>query len=185
MSILERSHELAENMARYVEIQLEKRQVQCVARLLDEEAPETCEAVWQALPQSGDVFHAKYASNEIFTLVPMLGEREPGHENRTITPIPGDVMYFYLPPEVRLPPQALSLRKPGLGVVDLAIFYDRNNLLLSPVDGFTPGNVFGTIVRGLPEMKIAGQSVWLEGSAGDRLVFRRLEGDRLKYWRLD
>ena len=61
-------------MARYLEIILEKRKVRCVARLLDEEAPRTCEAVWRALPQGGDVFHAKYASNEIFTLVPVLGE---------------------------------------------------------------------------------------------------------------
>lgn len=170
-------------MARYLEIMLEKRQVLCVARLLDVEAPRTCEAVWQALPQSGDVFHAKYAGNETFTLVPFFGE--PVNENRTITPIPGDVMYFYLPPETRLPPQTLSLRKEGQGVVDLAVFYDRNNLLLSPSEGFTPGNVFGSIVRGLDDLKSAGHSIWLEGAFGDKLVFRRLEGDRLENWGLE
>jgi hypothetical protein len=172
-------------VTRYIEIMLEKRHVRCVARLLDEDAPKTCEAVWRALPQGGHVFHAKYASNEIFTLVPLLGGSEPAHENRTITPIPGDVMHFYLPPATRLPPEALSLRREGQGVTDLAVFYDRNNLLLSPSDGFTPGNVFGTIVRGLDEIKIAAHSIWSEGPMGDRLLFKRLEGAELKAWGLE
>src|SRR5215467_15267564 len=119
-------------MARYIEIMLEKRHVRCVARLLDEEAPKTCEAVWRVLPQGGNIYHAKYASNEIFTIVQALGEIEPGNENRTVTPIPGDVMYFYLRPGTRLPPEALSLSRPGQGLTDLAVVYDRNNLLLSP-----------------------------------------------------
>jgi hypothetical protein len=171
-------------MTRYIQIILEKRHVQCVARLLYDEAPKTCEAVWQALPQAGSVYHAKYASNEIFTLVPAF-RGEPGNENRTITPIPGDIMYFNLAPGTRLPPEALSLCRPGQGVADLAVFYDRNNLLLSPSDGFTPGNVFGTIVRGLDEMKNAGHSVWREGPLGERLLFQRLEGALLKDWGLE
>ncbi|MCZ2073868.1 MAG: DUF3830 family protein [Bryobacteraceae bacterium] len=168
-------------MPRYIEIALEKRRVRCVARLLEEEAPKTCNAVWRSLPLGGDVFHAKYASHEIFTLLPAFGKAGPGNENRTITPIPGDVMYFELPPGIRLP---LDLARTGKNVVDLAVFYDRNNLLLSPSDGFTPGNVFGSVVRGLDEMKSAGYSVWREGPAGDRLTFRRLERADLKKWGL-
>ena len=172
-------------MARHLEITLEKRKVRCVARLLDEEAPRTCEAVWRALPQGGDAFHAKYASNEIFTLVPVLGETEPGNENRTITPIPGDVMYFYMPPETHFPEQVRHLCREGQGLVDLAVFYDRNNLLLSPAEGFVPGNVFGSIVRGLDEIKSAGHSIWREGPAGEKLLFRRLEGAQLARWELE
>ncbi len=172
-------------MARYVEIILEKRQIRCAARLLDEEAPRTCEAVWRALPQGGDVFHAKFASNEIFTLVSALGEVEPGNENRTITPIPGDVMYFYMPPETRFPSRVKHLVQKGKGLVDLAVFYDRNNLLLSPSEGFIPGNVFGTIVRGLDEIKSAGHSIWQEGPADDKLLFRRLQGAQLASWELE
>ncbi len=65
-------------MPRYVEITLRKRSVTCVAALLDEHAPHTCRAVWEALPQEGDVYHAKYASNEIYALVPacILGRTE-------------------------------------------------------------------------------------------------------------
>jgi hypothetical protein len=153
--------------------------------LLDEQAPRTCEAVWRALPLEGDVFHAKYASNEIFTLLPLFAENEPGPENRTIVPIPGDVMYFYLPPQIRLPKETGSLGAEGRGVVDLAVFYDRNNILLSPSEGFTPGNVFATIVKGLDGIALAGNSIWREGGVGERLIFRRLQAKQLRKLGID
>jgi hypothetical protein len=55
-------------MPRFITITLEKRGVSCVARLLDEEAPRTCKAVWE--PPGGDAYHAKYARNEVHTRVP-------------------------------------------------------------------------------------------------------------------
>ena len=48
-------------MTRYIDISLDKRGVTCVARLLDDLAPRTCDAVWNALPLGSDVYHAKYA----------------------------------------------------------------------------------------------------------------------------
>src|SRR5829696_7501698 len=81
-------------MARFMEIRLEKREVACVARLLDEEAPRTCEAVWNALPLSGDAYHAKYARNEIYNLVPAFADPEPGRESPTLAGVPGGVHYF-------------------------------------------------------------------------------------------
>jgi hypothetical protein len=170
-------------MARYIEVILEKRGVRCVARLLDEEAPHTAEAVWRALPQTGDVYHAKYANHEIYTLVPVFADK-PGFENRTITPIPGDLVYFYIRPGTWVPKEAVELEADSLAVVDLAIFYDRNNLLFSPVEGAFPGNVFGTIVKNLDLMKEAGYRIWREGGLGEKLIFRRLEGEALKEWGL-
>src|SRR5690606_7873729 len=85
-----------EAVARYLTITLDKRGVSCRARLLDDEAPRTCQAVWDALPQSGAAYHAKYARNEIYTLVPPFADPKPGRENPTVTPIPGDVVYFGL-----------------------------------------------------------------------------------------
>src|SRR2546423_4186681 len=81
-------------MSRLMTITLEKRGVSCVARLLDAEAPRTCEVLWQALPQGGDAYHAKYARNEVYTMVPRFAAVEPGIENPTVTPISGDVVYF-------------------------------------------------------------------------------------------
>jgi hypothetical protein len=120
-----------------MEIRLEKRNVACIAQLLDTDAPLTCDIVWNALPLGGDVWHAKYAMNEIYCLVPPIQGDAPGLENSTTTPIPGDIVYFYFP-KGHL---ARSFREErGLehlpGVVDLAVFYGRNNFLFNPATGF-------------------------------------------------
>ncbi len=70
-------------MARYIQLTLVKRKVSCTALLLDDLAPRTCEAVWQSLPLGDDAFHAKYASNEVYTLIPPFAAEEPGLENPT------------------------------------------------------------------------------------------------------
>lgn len=166
-------------MARHVEIRLEKRGVSCVARLLDDEAPRTCEAVWSALPLGGDAYHAKYARNEVYTFVPSFADPEPGLENPTITPIPGDVCYFsFLAGQLPKGPYGYRDDEAAAGhrtVVDLAIFYGRNNLLLNADVGFVPANVFASIVENLDEMAKACNDVWRAGSVGERLTFRRIE----------
>jgi hypothetical protein len=82
------------DMIDFIEVSLAKRNVHCRAKLLDDRAPITCAAVWNALPLSGDVYHAKYARNEIYALFPPFAETEPPLENPTVTPIPGDLCYF-------------------------------------------------------------------------------------------
>lgn len=166
-------------MARYITISLDKRGVSCRARLLDEQAPRTCEAVWRALPQSDQAYHAKYARNEVYTLLPPFADPEPGLENPTITPIPGDVVYFGFEPwQIGNPAygydDASKAHGTG-GATDLAIFYGRNNLLINGDAGWVPGNVFGTITDGLEEIAAACQDVWLRGVEGETLSFRRAE----------
>lgn len=168
-------------MSRMIEIALAKRGVACTARLLDELAPRTCEAVWSALPQGGEVYHAKYARNEIYTLVDgFSGAAGLGYENTTITPIPGDVVLFaFAPWQLAASSHGYSPaggEQPGHdGVtVDLAVFYARNNLLLNPDFGFVPGNVFATIESGLARFADAAQDLWRNGAIGEALSFRRL-----------
>ena len=162
---------------RRLEIRLEQRGVSCIARLLDEQAPRTCAAMWDALPQGGDAFHGKYARNEIYTLVEDFAPAPPGRENSTVTPIPGDVCAFWFTAEeLRSASHGYSdERSPsaGAGIVDLAVFYERNNLLLNPDVGWVPANVFATIVEGLDEIAAASQDMWLNGVAGERLTFAR------------
>ncbi|APU14384.1 MULTISPECIES: DUF3830 family protein [Actinoalloteichus] len=161
-------------MPRYIQIELTKRGVSCVAELLDKDAPLTCEAVWQALPQGGDIYHAKYARNEVYTMVPRFAEVPPGLENPTVTPIPGDVMYFDFAGGMldrRFKEEKDIHELPG--VIDLAIFYGRNNLLLNGDVGWVPGNVYATIVEGLEQMAEACNDVWRSGAVGERLVYRR------------
>ena len=163
-------------MIRYMEIALETRGVTCVARLLEEDAPRTCAAVWDALPLSNRVWHAKYASNEIYCLVPPLGS-EPGLENPTLTPIPGDVVYFSFPAGQFLRSFRVDRGIEDLErVVDLAVFYGRNNLLIDPSSGWVPGNVYASIVDNLDGFARACDDVYRNGSTGEVLTYRRSGG---------
>lgn len=163
-------------MARYITIALDSRGVSCRARLLDAEAPGTCAAVWAALPTGGDAFHAKYARNEVYTLVPRL-TAAPRRENPTVTPIPGDVCLFDFEPwEIGNPAYGYepgSTAHAEQGATDLAIFYGRNNLLINGDVGWVPGNVFATIEEGLTEMAAACNDLWRTGVVGERLTFAR------------
>lgn len=164
-------------MARFLRISLDKRGVSCRARLLDDEAPRTCAAVWDALPLSGQAYHAKYARNEVYTLLPPFVSPQPGKENPTITPIPGDVCYFGFEPwEIGNPAYGYepgSEAHAAQGATDLAIFYGRNNLLINGDAGWIPGNVFATITEGLDDMAAAAQDLWLRGVEGETLSYAR------------
>ena len=168
-------------MARFITLTLESRGVSCTARLLDEEAPRTAAAVWDALPLSSQVFHGKYARNEIYNLVPAFADLEPGPENTTVTPIPGDVCYFaFSANQLATPSHGYGAGEgPGeLGqIVDLALFYGRNNLLINGDQGWVPGNVFATVVDGLDEMAAACHDIWMGGARGETLTFSRAAGE--------
>lgn len=165
-------------MTRFITISLETRGVQAKAKLLDEAAPRTANAVWDALPLSGQVYHGKYARNEIYSLLPTFADRDPGPENTTITPIPGDVCWFTFSGD--------DLGNPAYGyesedehrsmnaIIDLAVFYGRNNLLINGDQGWVPGNVFATIVEGLDELAAACQDIWMGGARGENLAFARM-----------
>jgi hypothetical protein len=165
-------------MTRRIEIALEKRQVSCVAELLDDLAPRTCAAVWDALPLGGDAFHAKYARNEIYTLLPAWADEEPGRENPTITPIAGDVAYFSFDQwQLKTPSHGYGPGDEQLDnplIIDLALFYERNNLLLNPDYGFVPANIFATIIEGLDDIAKASDDMWRRGFEDESLTFRRL-----------
>ncbi|MGV0835743.1 DUF3830 family protein [Mycolicibacterium thermoresistibile] len=167
-------------MSRLITVSLDKRGVSCVARLLDDAAPRTCAAVWDALADgnvlSAQVFHGKYARNEIYTLLPEFAV-DPGKENTTVTPIPGDLCWFSFDSDDLGNPAYGYENRTGTGtsgaIVDLALFYGRNNLLINGDQGWVPGNVFGTVIEGLEEMAEAGQDLWLGGVRGETLGFRR------------
>ncbi|MCE0486585.1 DUF3830 family protein [Ornithinimicrobium sediminis] len=167
-------------MSTHVRITLEQRGVSCVARLLEQEAPRTCAAVLAALPLAAQVYHGKYARNEIYALFPQFAEQDPGAENTTVTPIPGDLCWFTFSGD--------DLGNPAYGyeteqehraqgaIVDLALFYGRNNLLVNGDQGWVPGNVFGTVVEGLEQMAHACQDLWMGGVRGESLRVEVVDG---------
>lgn len=164
-------------MPRYLSITLARREVTCVAELLDKDAPRTCAAVWNALPLEGPAQHAKYARNEVYAMVPRFTDAAVGQENPTVTPIPGDVVFFDFSGGMLHRSFKEDLGVAELpGVIDLAIFYGRNNLLLNGDVGWVPGNVYGTVVAGLEAMAEACHDVWRSGSVGERLIYQRHDG---------
>lgn len=162
---------------KFIRISLDKRGVSCVARLLEQAAPRTCAAVWNALPLSGQAYHAKYARNEVYTLLAPFVDPQPSKENPTVTPIPGDVCYFgFTPEEIGNPAYGYepgSEAHAAAGATDLALFYGRNNLLINGDAGWVPGNVFATIVDGLDGMAEAAQDMWLRGVEGETFTYAR------------
>lgn len=159
---------------RHIEVSLDKRGVSCTAKLLDDRAPVTCQAVWDALPLGSDVYHAKYARNEIYALFPAFAPEEPPLENSTITPIPGDLCYFTFT-DTHLGTKSYGYEKEQRGtIVDLALFYERNNLLINADVGWVPGIVWGQVVDGLDRMAEACQDLWRAGALGETLNFRRM-----------
>lgn len=163
-------------MEKFIKISLQKRGVSCIAKLLVDEAPKTCEAVWNALPKQGQVYHAKYARNEIYTMVPRFFDKPIGMENTTVTPIPGDICFFDFDSGIL---DKNFKEEKGIeklpGVVDLAVFYGRNNLLLNADIGFVPGNVFATIVENLDEFAKQCNDIWFSGAKGEQLIYERYE----------
>lgn len=160
-------------MGRRIEISFDLQGARAVAELMDNAAPLTAEAVWKALPLAGAAYHAKWANNEVYLLTPPFAEVDPGRENATVFPIPGDILYIPVPPGSKVPPDMQdTCRRTGL--IDLAIFYGRDNYLLGP-DGHMPGNLFATITEGLEELAAACQDLWRNGAGGERMKFSRLE----------
>jgi hypothetical protein len=164
-------------MSKFLRISLARRGVSCVAELLEKDAPRTCAAVWRALedgPLAGDAQHAKYARNEVYTMVPRFAEI--GRENPTVTPIPGDVVLFdFAGGMLDSAFKADQGIDQDAGAIDLAIFYGRNNLLINGDVGWVPGNVYASITDGLDAMAEACHDVWRSGSVGEQLVYERLD----------
>jgi hypothetical protein len=157
-------------MPRQIEIIFVNRNVRGVATLLDDAAPRTCEAVWNALPIEGGTQHARWAGREVYVLVPPLAT-DPGQENATIFPIPGDLLFFTVSASsIDVPPE----RRTGKPFVDIALFYGRNSHLLGP-DGYMPGNLFATVTENLEGLAKACESIFREGAAHERMLIRRLE----------
>ncbi|AXH96542.1 DUF3830 family protein [Ornithinimicrobium avium] len=168
-------------MSRFITVSLPERGVSARARMLEEAAPRTCAAVWDALPLGGQVYHGKYACNEIYALLPGLADdgRDPGQENTTVTPIPGDLCWFTFSGQDLGTPaygyeEGQTLRQQG-SIVDLAVFYGRNNLLVNGDQGWVPGNVFASLTEGLDELAAACQELWMGGVRGVSLRFERAE----------
>lgn len=153
----------------YMCVGLRKRGQNIKLKLRWDRAPQTCEAIVKRLPIESQVWHAKYANNEIYTLVPAFDDPPP-REWSCAYPAPGDFLYIPIPPGFVLPTGAPPM-DPERGVVDLAYFYDRGNTLLAGPSGPATGSLFATAVsiEAMERMALACTDVWMSGAVGESL----------------
>ena len=77
---------------RHVRLTFVKTGESVVAEMLDDEAPLTCQLVWDLLPVESDLIHGRYSGMEAFVL---LDEHQPApEEKRTQLPLPGEILYW-------------------------------------------------------------------------------------------
>src|SRR5882672_7979147 len=64
-----------------------------VAQLLDEEAPDVCQQIWDWLPVEHKAIHGQVSGSEVFVL---LDDPKPLPAQQTVQlPLPGEILYFF------------------------------------------------------------------------------------------
>lgn len=146
-----------------MEIEIPDFGAKAAARLYDEYTPKTIKALQGVLPFTGPGIHAIRAGREVFTLIPKPAF-DPGGENQSVFPAPGDLYLFHQPAGYR--PMDVPVRfradKATTEYWHIAIWYGRDSLPMSPT-GIYPANHFGEIDQGLPELAAACERIRFEG----------------------
>jgi len=154
----------------HVRVRLVKHGASIRLKLRWDNSPDTCKVVSAALPFQGRMWHAKYASSEIYTLLPVkkIFGRDPAREWECMYPNMGDLMWLFHPPG--LIPGDVSPPDNPVRVVDIAYFYARGTSLYGPW-GANPGNIFATAtsIEDIEEFGKACQHVWMNGFAKETL----------------
>ena len=161
---------------KYVRVGMRNNGASVKLKLRWDHSPATCKIVSKALPFEGDMWHAKYANHEIYTLVPVepvFGE-DPPKEWLCMFPAPGDLMYIFHPDGL-LPPESWT-QDSDFHIVDIALFYDRGNNLYGPSGGNT-GNIFATAadIDELERFAAECIKVWKSGFWGERMYVEAVE----------
>ncbi len=161
---------MTEQAIEHLRVGLRRADASVTLRLRRDRSPQTCDTVLQRLPAQADLWHAKYAHNEIYMLVDAW-TADPPREWACAYPGIGDLMYIPHPPRVL--PEGGST---GQHVVDLAYFYERGNTLYGPF-GPAIGNIFATAVS-MHEAEAFAQvchRVWYEGIKGETMYIEAID----------
>lgn len=134
---------------RKIQITFERTGERATAVLLDDLAPRTCEAMWQAIEQPlvTTGIHAGWAGRMVSVEVPEVNRvfdaASLPRENLTVLPIPGDICFGYFPPGY------------GFGITDaywdMALVYGRETRFEFSF-GPVPMTVWATVDEGLDEL---------------------------------
>jgi hypothetical protein len=124
-------------VARKIRLTFVSEGVSAIAELLEEAAPKTCAAIWEALPVSGESHHAIYSGSEAVLLLPETVCVEP--ENATADVSTGDVGYTYFLPG--------SSKTVDTEFSEICWFYNWD-ARPSMWEGPAPVNIFARITEG-------------------------------------
>lgn len=128
-------------MARKIRISFPEGGVSAVADLLDDDCPNTCQALWDRLPLRVRAIHDIWSGHEVLAHLDNSVKLLP--ENVLIyIPVPGDIFYYYRPANYfRGEPYGRSES------AELGIVYDRDTRPQGP-RGPEAVNLFANIPQG-------------------------------------
>lgn len=134
-----------ERSPRRIRISLGDGGVSAVADLLEEDAPATCDAIWNLLPLRVTAVHDIWSGHEVLAHLDEQIMVQP--ENvLTYIPMPGDIFYYYRPPHYFRGAPYGRTESAELGIV-----YDRDTRPQGP-RGPEAVNLFATVSAGLDDL---------------------------------
>lgn len=151
---------------RMIEIEIMGSGITAIAKLLEEDAPETCEALWSALekPLETKALHAVWQGRTLEIELPETHRTfKPDAvpmENATIYPLPGDVLWRYHPPKA-----IRGLLSPQCGIM---IAYGPESIMRTPI-GPAPSNVWAQIIENKEAFGYEASKMWFGGARTIRI----------------
>ena len=118
------------------------------ADLLEEDAPNTCDAIWSLLPLRLPGIHDIWSGHQVLVHLDS-GVVLPPENVLTYIPMPGDLFYYYRPPHYFRGAPYGRVESAELGIV-----YDRDTRPQGP-RGPEAVNLFATISSGLEDLAAA------------------------------
>jgi hypothetical protein len=157
------------NKRRKFEIILPKRQLIMEAELLDDQAPETCDAVWKLLPIEEETYHTRRSAREIFIIIPP-GDTIPAVENPKDVATLGEIHLYHFPANYRDAPLELVDR----GIADyfhIGFFYGEA-VPMGPM-GRLVGSHFANIIAN--SHIFAREGEWIREQGKEKIILRKTE----------
>ena len=151
-------------MARQIRISIPDDGVSAVADLLEDDCPNTCQALWSLMPLRIRAVHDIWSGHQVLAHLDNRVVLQP--ENvLTYIPVPGDMFYYYRPPHnFRAAPNGRTES------AELGIVYDRDTRPQGP-RGPEAVNLFASISSGLEALARACEDMIYRGQK-DLLIER-------------
>ena len=141
---------------RRIKISFPGERAAAVANLLEDDCPKTCEALWNLLPLRLSAVHDIWSGHQVLVHLDNKIVLDP--ENvLTYIPVPGDIFYYYRPPNYFSGSPYGRSESAELGIV-----YDRDTRPQGP-RGPEAVNLFANISSGLEDFARACEAMITSG----------------------